>query len=280
MAQDHAVEVELLEAAERLRPVLRIAVAHEGSPADDGVPGHHHLLLREVDEHVALGVGASEEEEMDLAVPLEDPHRPLEGHGREGGPEGADLGQVLLGLAEVRAELGALVGARGGGELGAQPLDLAGHLAHVVLDALEALPDHGLAGDVVRDHLDVAVGGGVRLVALPVVPVEVGVDDVADGLRRDRRGAARRRARAAEGLEWESTTRTPSSVSMSAVLQLTLYARAATATWTPSATFWTSKRASSPPEQPSIMTRPPQGLGGSRGGGADGPPAGPTPRPV
>src|SRR5262245_16095752 len=41
---------------------------------------------------------------------------------------------------------------------------------------------------------------------------------------------------------------------MRAVLQLTLYARAATATWTPSATFLTSKRASSPPEQPSIMT--------------------------
>jgi len=34
-----------------------------------------------------------------------------------------------------------------------------------------------------------------------------------------------------------STTRTPSSVSMSAVLQFTLYARAATATWTPSATL-------------------------------------------
>ena len=63
--------------------------------------------------------------------------------------------------------------------------------------------------------------------------------------------------RAADGFEWESTTRTPSSVSMSAVLQLTLYARAATATCTPSATFWTSKRASSPPEQPSIMSEPP-----------------------
>jgi hypothetical protein len=55
----------------------------------------------------------------------------------------------------------------------------------VVLDALQALPDDGLAGDVVRDHLDVPVGGGVGLVALPVIPVEVRVDHVADGLRRD-----------------------------------------------------------------------------------------------
>ena len=145
------------------------------------------LLLRKIDEDVALRVGAPEEEEMDLAVPLERSAcvRSKAIVGRAG-PEGADLGQVLLGLAEVRAELRALVGAGGGGELGAQSLDLAGHLAHVVLDALEALPDDRLARDVVRDHLDVAVGGGIRLVALPVVPVEVGVDDVAHGLRRDR----------------------------------------------------------------------------------------------
>ena len=50
--------------------------------------------------------------------------------------------------------------------------------------------------------------------------------------------------RAAEGFEWVSTMMTPSSVSMIAVLQLTLYAGAATATCTLSATFLMSKRAS------------------------------------
>src|SRR4029450_3557177 len=98
-------------------------------------------------EDVALGVSPPEEEEVDLAVALEDPHGPLEGHGRKGWTERPDLGQVLLGLAEVGAELGALVGALRTGELGSQLLDLRGHLAHVVLDALQALPDHGLPGD-------------------------------------------------------------------------------------------------------------------------------------
>jgi hypothetical protein len=48
--------------------------------------------------------------------------------------------------------------------------------------------------------------------------------------------------RAAEGLEWVSTITAPSSLSMIAVLELTLYAGAATATWTPSATRRKSKR--------------------------------------
>src|SRR5262245_1826234 len=64
---------------------------------------------------------------------------------------------------------------------------------------------------------------------------------------------------------------------MSAVLQFTLYARAATATWTPSATFWMSKRASSPPEQPSIMAMPPRGVGEERAGGPGEAPPGRAP---
>ncbi len=53
--------------------------------------------------------------------------------------------------------------------------------------------------------------------------------------------------RAADGFECVSTTIAPSPVSMMAVLQFTLYAGAATAACTPSATVWNSKRASPPP---------------------------------
>src|SRR5438477_4773615 len=57
-------------------------------------------------------------------------------------------------------------------------------------------------------------------------------------------------SRTAEGSECLSTTMRPSSFSMIAVLQFTLYAGAATATCTPSATFLNSKLAS-PWEAPS-----------------------------
>src|SRR6185295_14946698 len=59
------------------------------------------------------------------------------------------------------------------------------HLAHVVLDALKALLDHRLAGDLVGDDLGPRVRGGVDLVAVPVVPVEIGVDLVGGGGDRD-----------------------------------------------------------------------------------------------
>jgi len=91
----------------------------------------------------------------------------------------------------------------------------------VVLDALEPLPDHRLAGELVGDDLGARIGGRVHLVAVPVIPVEVGVDHVAD--RRGRDLAQRSTiTRAAEGLEWVSTITTPSSLSMMAVLELTL----------------------------------------------------------
>src|SRR5215813_10137646 len=53
--------------------------------------------------------------------------------------------------------------------------------------------------------------------------------------------------RAADGFECVSTIITPSAFSMIAVLQFTLYAGAATAAYTPSATFWISNFASPPP---------------------------------
>ncbi len=203
-------------------PVLRVAVAHEGRPADDGVARDDDLFLRQVDEHIPLGVGAPEVEEVDLPVAAVELHRPLEGHGGERGLERRHLGEVGLGVRQVGLEPRAISGGRGRGEVGLELGDLAGHLADVVLDALEPLPHHRLARELVGDDLRVGVGGGVDLVAVPVVPVEVRVDDVADGLLRDVAAARSTITRAAEGLECVSTMTTPSSLSMIAVLQFTL----------------------------------------------------------
>src|SRR5688572_9933080 len=75
---DDVREVELGQPVERAHPVLRIAVAHVGRPADDGVARDDDLLLRQVDEHVALGVRAPQVQEMDLAVAPVELHRLLE----------------------------------------------------------------------------------------------------------------------------------------------------------------------------------------------------------
>src|SRR5262245_50087242 len=53
---------------------------------------------------------------------------------------------------------------------------------------------------------------------------------------------SRYRAWAAEGLEWESTTTTPSLVRITAALEFTLYRGAAIAAYTPSVTCLSSKR--------------------------------------
>jgi len=72
-----------------------------------------------------------------------------------------------------------------GGEVRLQLRDVLRHLADVIADALEPLLQHGLARDLVGHDLGAGVGRRVDLVAVPVVPVEVRVHDVADGLGRD-----------------------------------------------------------------------------------------------
>jgi hypothetical protein len=176
-------EVELGESIERPRPILGIAVAHVRRPADHRVAGDHDLLLRQIDEHVALGVSAPEMQQVNLAVATVELHRLLERDRGQRRLERAHLGQVGLGELEIGLQLAALGGARGldvGLELG----DLGRDLAHVVLDALEPLLHHGLARDLIGDDLGVGIGRRVGFVAVPVVPVEVRVDDVAHRLLR------------------------------------------------------------------------------------------------
>src|SRR3989442_1015016 len=185
VAHDDVREVELSEAVERRYPVLRIAVANKGRPADDGVARDDDLLPRQVDEPVPLGVRPPEVEEVDLAVAPVELHRLLEGDRRQRWPERPELGEIRLGEADGGLQPRALGGRPGRGEVGLELGDLLRALADVVLDPLEPLAHHGLARELVGDDLRVRVGGGVHLVAVPVVPVEVRVDHVAHRLRRD-----------------------------------------------------------------------------------------------
>ena len=125
-------------------------------------------------------MGTPEMEQLDLAIPTIELHRALKGNRRQRRLERAHLGQIGFGELQIGLELGALRGARAlnvGLELG----DLAWDLAHVVLDALESLLHHRFARDVVGDDLGVGVRLRIDLVAVPVIPVEVRVDHVADG---------------------------------------------------------------------------------------------------
>src|SRR2546425_13108614 len=108
VAHDDVREIELGEPVERRRPLLRVAVAHEGRPADHRVPGGDGLLPRQIDEHVAGRVSPPEMQQMDLAVAPVELHRLLESDRGQRRLERLDLAQVGFGQPQVGLELGAL----------------------------------------------------------------------------------------------------------------------------------------------------------------------------
>ena len=122
---------------------------------------------------------------MDLPVAPVELHGAVEGHGGQRRLERLHLGVVCLRMLQVIGKLRASLAAARRREVGLDLRDLAGPLADVILDALEPLGGHGLTRDLVRDDLGVRVGGGIDLITVPVIPVEMRVDDVADGLGRE-----------------------------------------------------------------------------------------------
>jgi hypothetical protein len=122
---------------------------------------------------------------MDLPVAPVQLHRAFEGDGGQRGLERRDLAEVGACQAQLLGDSGALIMPPRRGELGLEPGDLGRDLADVVLNALQPFPHHGLARDLVGHDLGARIRLGIDLVAVPVVPVKVGVDDVAHGLRRE-----------------------------------------------------------------------------------------------
>ncbi len=70
-----------------------------------------------MDEHVALGMGPAEVEQVDLPVTAVERHGALEGHGGQRRLERPHLRQVGLGEPEIGAKALALLRGRRGGQL-------------------------------------------------------------------------------------------------------------------------------------------------------------------
>jgi len=70
VAGDDPVEVERLQPVERLDPLVDVPVAHVGETGREHVSGDDHAVIRQVDDDIALRVGAPEEVELDLASAL------------------------------------------------------------------------------------------------------------------------------------------------------------------------------------------------------------------
>src|SRR5260370_1265711 len=98
------MEIEFFGGVEGLDPLVGIGVAHEGGPAVEGVAGGDEFFVGEEDEHVAIGVGAAEPENLDSAGAAAEDEAAVEGHGGESDLHELELGEVCFGLAEIFLE--------------------------------------------------------------------------------------------------------------------------------------------------------------------------------
>src|ERR1035438_965983 len=109
----------------------------------------------------------------------------IEGDGGEFEVEVAELDGVRLQLTDLFVAEGFFGGIAGAGGAVAELIDLRGDAVDGGLEARDGKFGHELFGGVAGDEVDGVAGGAVGLVAEGVVPVEVGVDNVADGFGGD-----------------------------------------------------------------------------------------------
>ena len=173
-------------------PLFRIAVVQERHPVDDRVAGGQHLLLRQVDEQVAVGVAPGRATCSWISRPPS--CRVVVVDTVRVGSAGLSLlssSQIGLGLLQVglEARLRRRVGRLG--DVVLQLVDLARQRRDLLLDERHAAVRRvGIASGsaFVRSVAMISSPGlpcGVDLVALPVIPVEVRVDDLAHRLLAD-----------------------------------------------------------------------------------------------
>jgi hypothetical protein len=70
VTRDDAREVEFLERIECAHPVFGEPIVQERHPVDQCIAGRNHLLLGQIDEHVAVGVSAAEQQDLNFASAL------------------------------------------------------------------------------------------------------------------------------------------------------------------------------------------------------------------
>ncbi len=150
------------------------------------VAGGHHLLLGQVGDHVAAGVAAAQEEEDDVALLPVEYERAVEGEVGQGQLQGAQLGGVGVEVRDLGLELGPLRRVPALRDPLPSFHHVAGDLRDLFLDPRQPEMGQVLPGRFRGDdrHL-LREGHGVGVVALGVVPVEVGVEHVAHRLARE-----------------------------------------------------------------------------------------------
>src|SRR3989449_10156134 len=111
-----------------------VTVVEKRHPVDERVTGRHHLLLRQVDVEVAVGVASAQQVELDLAPLLAQGDRGRHRLGRQRRPEGLELTQVRLGLLEVRLDARLRRGVRGPPGVVFELVDLPGKSRELLFD--------------------------------------------------------------------------------------------------------------------------------------------------
>ena len=129
--------------------------------------------------------------ELDLASPFLQRHRGGHRSRRQRRLEALELLQVRLGLLEARLETSLRLGVRGPHDVVFELLDLGREQrSDLLLDERNAAEPRVRPGQILLrplrgHHFEARVGLRVRLVALPVIEMEMGVDHLADGLGGD-----------------------------------------------------------------------------------------------
>ena len=185
VAGQDEVEVERFEVLQCCRPLVHEAVAEPRRAAEHHVAGEHEAFVRQIDDHVAAGVGAAAEHHLDFALAAIQGDAFVQGDVRRHRCGLLHVCQVCFQVGQSGLEFPApfAVFFRQLGELRPQPVDARAEAPDVASKGvfLQRRTGHFHARELVADDPRALE----HLVAVRVVVVEVRVHEHADGLLRD-----------------------------------------------------------------------------------------------
>ena len=187
MARQVGLEVQLLQLIERGHPLVELSVAHIGRTVLHQVTRASNLLVRKVDDRVAVGVAAAEEQELHLAPAEIDDFLVLEGDVRRRDLDFLQVIEIPLRRRELDFERRLPAPVAFFGNLPVEVFDSVRPVhelrRHVWLDVQDIVILHRVFHVLVRD--DVGFEGRIHLVAVGMVIVKMAVHRVTNGLVGD-----------------------------------------------------------------------------------------------
>src|SRR5439155_22211585 len=117
MASKRLVKIKLLSRIKGLNPIKRIAVAHEGRPAVQGITANENFLFRQVNPDIPICVGITKPKNLNYARRTINDKAAIESQGRKGKLHALELGQVGFGLLEIGSQSFFLLRVSGGGKV-------------------------------------------------------------------------------------------------------------------------------------------------------------------